>query len=245
MRVIPVIDLRAGQAVHAVAGERAHYRPVRSTLHAGSSPLGLALAYRRALGLEELYLADLDAIAGAPPALELFETLAASGFALWVDAGIRDRGSVEPLLRLGATTLIAGLETLRGPLALQVVLAAAGPERLAFSLDLRAGQPLFAAGASWGATDPFAIAEAVIRLGVQRIVILDLARVGTGAGTGSTELLLRLAGAFPQLEITVGGGVAGPDDLEALARAGASAVLIGSALHDGRITANDCRRFCQ
>jgi phosphoribosylformimino-5-aminoimidazole carboxamide ribotide isomerase len=244
MRVIPVIDLKAGQAVHAVAGKRAHYRPVRSSLHSGSDPLGLALAYRRALGLAELYLADLDSIAGAPPSLELLESLAANGFALWVDAGIRDRGAIDALRHCGATTLVAGLETLLGPAALLEVLEAAGPKRLAFSLDLHAGKPIFSPDADWGTTDPFALAEAVIRAGVRRIVLLDLARVGMGAGTGTTELLLGLCAAFPHLEITVGGGVAGPDDLAALDRAGASAALVGSALHDGRITANDCHRFC-
>ncbi|HEV3122290.1 MAG TPA: HisA/HisF-related TIM barrel protein [Isosphaeraceae bacterium] len=244
MRVIPVIDLKAGQAVHAIAGERAHYRPVLSSLHAGSSPLGLALAYQSALGLSEIYLADLDAIAGAPPSLALYETLAASGFALWVDAGVRDSCTLEPLLDSGAATIVAGLETLLGPNALVEAIEAAGPERLAFSLDLRNGQPVFSQEADWGTSDAIAIAETAVRAGLRRIVLLDLARVGTGAGTGTRELLLRLVAAFPQLELAVGGGIAGPDELAALERAGASAALVGSALHDGRITADECRRFC-
>ncbi len=35
------------------------------------------------------------------------------------------------------------------------------------------------------------------------------------------------------------GGIAGPEDLPAFVLAGASAVLIGSALHDGRIGVRD------
>ena len=66
MRIIPVLDLQGGQAVHAIAGDRAHYRPIQSVLHEGPDPIGLARAYRDSLGLRDLYLADLDAIAGAP-----------------------------------------------------------------------------------------------------------------------------------------------------------------------------------
>ena len=47
-------------------GERERYRPVSSVL-AGEDgdPLALARAFRSELGLDELYVADLDAITGA------------------------------------------------------------------------------------------------------------------------------------------------------------------------------------
>ena len=51
MRVIPVIDLKGGAAVHAVRGERERYRPLDSTLAAGSDPVEVARAVRDALGL--------------------------------------------------------------------------------------------------------------------------------------------------------------------------------------------------
>jgi phosphoribosylformimino-5-aminoimidazole carboxamide ribotide isomerase len=54
MRVIPVIDLKSGAAVHAVRGERERYRPLRSEIVAGSDPIRAARALRRALGLDEL-----------------------------------------------------------------------------------------------------------------------------------------------------------------------------------------------
>ena len=67
--VIPVLDLKNGRAVAAFAGQRDHYQPVRSILHATSNPLDLARAIRETLGLRTLYLADLDAIAGNAPAV--------------------------------------------------------------------------------------------------------------------------------------------------------------------------------
>ena len=45
------------------------------------------------------------------------------------------------------------------------------------------------------------------------MLLLDLARVGTGGGTGTTTLLTRLRQEDPDLEITVGGGVADRQEL--------------------------------
>ena len=40
-RVIPVLDVKNGQAVHAVGGIRSHYRPLQSLLHPSCDPLEL------------------------------------------------------------------------------------------------------------------------------------------------------------------------------------------------------------
>lgn len=225
-----------GQAVRAVAGDRAHYQPLHSVLHEGADPIGLARACRRHFGSVELYLADLDAIAGGRPALLLYTELAALGLGLWVDAGIRERSDVPPLRAAGVATVVAGLETLRGPSVLAEIVSREGPNRVVFSLDLRAGRPLIDTSAAWGTSEPRLLAEMAVELGVRRILLLDLACVGTGRGIGTIPLLSALAASCaPTLEITVGGGIAGPEDLPPLALAGASAVLIGSALHDGRM----------
>jgi phosphoribosylformimino-5-aminoimidazole carboxamide ribotide isomerase len=238
IRVIPVLDLKAGQAVHAIGGERSRYRPLRTRLHADPDPIGVARGVRDVLRLQELYLADLDAIAGAAPSVALYRSIRSLGLNLWVDAGVRDRSSLPPLLGRDVGSLVVGLETVRGPEALAEVVAATTPGRLLFSLDLRAGLPLFAGdGSAWGTTDPFTLACSAVALGVRRLLLLDLARVGTGRGTGTLPLLVRLRAAHPALELAVGGGICDRDEISALSQAGADAILIGSALHDGRLGA--------
>jgi phosphoribosylformimino-5-aminoimidazole carboxamide ribotide isomerase len=245
LRVIPVLDVKQGVAVHAIGGERAQYRPIRSALHAGSDPLGLAQAYREILGLDELYLADLDAIAGAPAVVRLYAELSSLGIHAWVDAGVRDASMLGPLLDAGVGTVVAGLETLGGPAALRQIVEQVGPDRLVFSLDLRSGVAQVAEGVKWSDPHPLAIAARALDLGVRRLLLLDLARVGRGDGTGTGALLAALTTAHPEVEIAVGGGVAGVSDLHTLAAAGASAVLVGSALHDGRISGAEIASACE
>ncbi len=235
MQIVPVLDVRQGQAVTGQGGMRAHYRPVASRLQPGTSdPRRLAAVYRDRLGLDQLYVADLDALAGHPPDLALHRDLAGGGVDLWVDAGLVDAGGAEALIGAGVTRLVAGLETLSGPQALAGLVDRIGPDRLVFSLDLRGGQPLHPATGPWpeAARD---VADLAIAVGVRRILLLDLARVGTGAGVGTDDLLARGRAAHPSVAWSVGGGVAGLADLIRLERLGASAVLVASALHDGRI----------
>ncbi len=63
------------------------------------------------------------------------------------------------------------------------------------------------------------------------MIHLDLARVGTGRGVATPEPVDRARA----VEWIVGGGIAGIEEIRALGRAGFDGVLVGSALHDGRI----------
>jgi phosphoribosylformimino-5-aminoimidazole carboxamide ribotide isomerase len=234
MRVIPVIDLMAGRVVRGIAGRRETYRPIESRLAESSDPLDVALAFRERLGLSTVYLADLDAISGAEPAWRTYAALAELGMHLWVDAGIRDMQRADRLQVAGVDTVVAGLETVPGGHMLAGLVEILGAERLVFSLDLKAGEPL-GDSAAWEKADARGIAARVLDVGVRRMIVLDLARVGMGDGLGTEILCGWLRRRDPALELVAGGGVRHFDDLTRLAEAGIDAVLVASALHDGRI----------
>jgi HisA/HisF family protein len=231
MRVIPVLDIRHGQAVQAIAGDRAHYGPIRSVLHDSTDPIALARAGCDAWNLPDLYLADLDAILGeAAPDVDMYRTLADLGLTLWVDAGVREASDVPRLVEARIERVIVGLETVRGPEALAEIVAEFGPEPVVFSLDLREGRPMVETRQTWGTDRPEAIASKVADLGVFRMILLDLASVGTGKASGLIPGLPKQS-----VEWYVGGGISSPGDLKTLRSQGVVGVLIGTALHDGRI----------
>ena len=231
MRIVGVIDLMGGVVVRAVAGRREAYQPLPR-----SAPLAVAEALL-SLGVRELYVADLDAIAGAEPTWLILESLLTLGVPLWVDAGVRDATRGLLIAQLGVERVVVGLESVPDPETLARLVELLG-ERLVFSLDLREGRPL----GGWPMADPFAIAEEAIRLGVRRILVLDLARVGVGGGPGTAGLCARLA-SIPGIEVSAGGGVRGRADLEQLRSLGVESALVASALHDGRLTPEDIAEF--
>jgi phosphoribosylformimino-5-aminoimidazole carboxamide ribotide isomerase len=211
MRIIGVLDVMGGAAVRGVGGRREEYRPIGEPLAVARSLMGM--------GVRELYVADLDAIRTGIFSVPLYEGLPSLGVPLLIDCGVRTRGPTGPW------RVVAALETLAGPEWLD--------DSVVFSLDLKAGVPL-----AWS-DDPRTIIATAVERGVRSMIVLDLARVGTGLGAGTDELLAWMRPAYPHLEIIAGGGIAGRDDLARLFPLGVDGVLVGSALHDGRLTARD------
>ncbi len=224
--------------VRGVGGRRHEYRPVVSRLTTSCRPLDVARAFRDHFGLAELYVADLDALAGAPPALTTFDVLRGDGFHLAVDAGVRDAATAAPLADVEG--LVVGLETIRGPEELAILCRTHGG-RVVFSLDLRAGVPMGEA-ANWRG-DAGEIAGQAVATGVRRLLVLDLARVGVGEGTGTEELCRGLTNTYPEVELIAGGGVRGTADLRRLSGCGVRAALVASALHDGTLRRADLEQF--
>jgi len=148
MRIIPVLDLSRGVAVHARAGDRARYQPVRSALAPRSlgDPRTLLEGYRERLGVRECYLADLDAIQGERPQLELIEQLAPLTGTLLADGAVTDPEAARALLGRGVARVVVGLETLRGVGDLGAIVSDVGGDRVVFSLDLRHGRPVVHSG---------------------------------------------------------------------------------------------------
>ena len=71
------------------------------------------------------------------------------------------------------------------------------------------------------------------------MIVLDLARVGVGSGTGTEELCRQLAATYRDVEVIAGGGVRDAADLRRLKEWGVRAALVASALHDGRLSRED------
>lgn len=236
MRVIPVLDLRAGRAVLAQGGVRSAYSLATSALIPDQEPgdaVALARAFHDRLGCDECYVADLDGISGAVPQRALLRSLAGTGVRLLLDNGASGPARARAAVSDGATRVVVGLETLPAFDALRAIVTALGSERIVFSLDLRDGRPVLHAGARHGGT-LLELAGAAVATGVPALLVLDLARVGTGSGPDLGRMGA-LRHAHPKVELLAGGGVGSRADLEALADLGCDGALVATALHDGRL----------
>jgi phosphoribosylformimino-5-aminoimidazole carboxamide ribotide isomerase len=223
VRVIGVIDVRGGRAVHARAGHRDQYAPIGDAVE-------LARTYVDLHRLSELYVADLDAIRREPVQDVIIASVAAVGASVWLDAGVSSIDRARQALDLGAAHLVVGLETLPSMNALREICRHVDRQTVAFSLDLRDGTPLGIA-CERSADD---VAAQAVTAGVDAIVVLDLARVGMRAGL-DLALIARVRKAAPRVTLLAGGGVRGPDDLAQLADAGCDGALVATALQDGSL----------
>jgi phosphoribosylformimino-5-aminoimidazole carboxamide ribotide isomerase len=237
IRLVPVIDVLNRIVVRGVGGRRDQYRPVVSRLTASTDPCVVAQALISAYRPAEIYLADLDCILGAAPAIDLYRAIGSMGVRLFVDTGVTGVQLAEVVAGSGCE-VVASLETVPSPAILEEIVRALGADRVVFSLDLRGGRPI----RNWPiAADESAIAvvSTAIDAGVTRLIVLDLSRVGGGTGIGTEELCRQIASTYPHVDLLAGGGIAGVDDLLRLEACGVKGALVASALHDGRIEPDD------
>jgi HisA/HisF family protein len=225
MQVIPVIDIKGGVAVRAVAGRRDEYLPLVSPLCRSSAPEDVVAGFLELFPFREIYLADLDAIEGREANARQMRELAAAypEVTFWRDAGAHSHSPVASNVRP-----VVGSETL-GPDTPLPNFSRDIPDA-ALSLDFRGpeflGPPeLLASPSLWP----------------RRVIVMTLTRIGVGQGPDENALREIKTRAGTR-EIFAAGGVRGPKDLDSLSKLGVSGALVASALHDGKLDKSDLIR---
>ena len=236
MKIVPVIDILGGVAVHAIRGERSEYEPLKSVLCPSTDPLDIAMAFKK-LGFNEIYLADLDGIiTGHPNFSVMRQIVETTKLSLMVDAGITDVEEAKKLLNNHVSKVIIGTETLPSMNFVRETVATLGKEQIIVSLDLKGERVLGKLGSGQPNNPLYALKE-ILKTSINQIIVLDLARVGSGEGVNMPLLqkIMKNLG----VEVFVGGGVRGMADLKDLANVGVFGVLVATALHSGKITVKE------
>lgn len=230
-RLVGVIDLLDGNAVHAIAGRRQHYRPVPFCTGSAS---GLADHYR-ALGLTRLYVADLDAIGGSSVQWSNLVGLLQSGFdRVLIDIGWNGLASSSDRMRVAelaerfpSSRWIVATESCHSLEAFAALGKTVSPQQVFLGLDFRAGEFVGDGGSmqQWLA--------AARRCQAGGVVVLDVAAVGIAGGPMTLEICRNVAELAPELEMYSGGGVRDSRDVEKWLACGCRGVLAATALYPG------------
>lgn len=220
VEIVPVIDLKQGQVVRARAGERASYAPIVTPLSSTSDPVDVARGLLTVVPARHLYIADLDAIGGQDRDVGSIRRLAKAfpDVTLWVDAGIATLSQARTFLDEGLGRLVLGSES---QVDAELLRAAAGNAVL--SLDFRGDQFV----------GPNTIRDDA-SLWPDTVIVMTLARVGTGSGPDLGRLA-KIRQQAADTKIYAAGGLRGPEDIAPLADIGIAGILVASALHDGRL----------
>jgi phosphoribosylformimino-5-aminoimidazole carboxamide ribotide isomerase len=232
MDVIPVIDVRHELAVAAMRGQRADYRPLVTPLAAGSGPADIARGYAALFTFPALYVADLDGIEGRGRNVALTGVLAEAvpNARLWIDDGTPAAHAALRISEEQNATLVIGTETLGGDHDV-VALRSLPTDRYVLSLDFKG--------------DRFDGPAAVLdepQHWPHAVIVMTLARVGSGEGPDLARIAT-IVGRAGNRRVYAAGGVRNRADIEALRAAGASGVLIATALHAGTIKAGDLKEI--
>lgn len=233
-RVIPVIDTTRGTAVHAVRGRREDYRPLKSNLSIAADPVEVALGLKKKFGFDELYTADLDGITKGAADIPLLAKLCAiKDLSVMVDSGVNSPEEAERLLEIGAAKVVIGSETLSRLDVLKKIVDAAGSVKVTSSVDIK-DRKVLSKCRELREVKPVKAAKILERRGVVELILLDLSRVGSETGVDA-QMVEETVGAV-DVPLLVGGGVSSIGDVQMLREAGASGVLVATALHRGLLS---------
>ncbi|AFJ02917.1 HisA/HisF family protein, putative [Methylophaga frappieri] len=217
MKIIPVIDVKAGQVVMANGKNRADYPLLRSIITPHTTPTKVVADLLDFHDFDTLYIADLDSIMGNQFNWHFYQDLAACfpQLTIWLDAGLKSTDLLAKAAPRKNVQWVAASETC----------AYNGmPERQhpwVLSLDFKGDQLL--GDAHW---------LDCVENWPQSIIVMDLDRVGKQQGPGMSRLKTLMAGRVEQNWIA-SGGVRHVQDLHTLHLSGVKAVLLASALHHG------------
>ena len=233
MILFPAIDLKDGACVRLYQGEMD-----RATVF-NASPADQAARFIVA-GCRWLHIVDLNgAFAGKPvnaAAVDaILQVAQDNDVQVQLGGGIRDAATIDHWLEHGVSRVILGTAALRDP---ELVKDACRhhPGRIAVGIDARED---FVAVEGWAETSELTALEMALRFadaGVAAIIHTDISRDGAMRGA-NVEASARLAESCG-IPVIVSGGVAGMDDIRAVASKHGTGILgaiAGRALYDGKL----------
>jgi phosphoribosylformimino-5-aminoimidazole carboxamide ribotide isomerase len=209
MKIIPVLDVMGGLAVHGKSGKREEYKPLKSVLCNSSNPVEIAEKYKEN-GAKTVYVADLDAIMRKGDNFEIIKKIDMNKI---VDAGVKDKNDLQNVLKI-CNKAIIGTETLKDLNLLK-------EKDIILSLDFKDGKLL-----------NYDLDEILSYVNEKTpLIILDISSVGTQRGI-NVELIKNIINKVDN-PIYIGGGIRDEEDVKIAYDLGVNGVLIATAIHKG------------
>ena len=241
--IIPALDLLGGRVVRLRQGDYA-----RTTVF-DLDPVSRILNYAQD-GAPFIHLVDLE---GARDPMRRQRALIAQitrscPVPVETGGGIRSDFDIENLLNLGIERVVVGSAAVTAPEKALGWIRRFGPDRFTLALDVRItdGVP-YVAVHGWLETSKTTIDQALapyLAYGVEHVLVTDISRDGMLSGANNA-LYQELSRRYHGLDIIASGGISSTDDIRAVLKAGASSVVLGRALLEGRFTVEEALRCSQ
>ena len=227
MNVIPSVDIMRGRCVQLVGG-----RP--GTGKDYGDPIDVAQRWVSE-GARCLHIVDLDAAMGAGDNFErVAEVLASVRVDTQVGGGIRTVERACELLGIGATRVILGTAAVKNPKMVEELVKLAGGARIIVALDAKSGKVAIEGWRTRTEKTVLELAREFERMGVGALLFTNVDIEGKMAGIAASEIR-KLVSAVG-IPVLAAGGVGSLDDMRVANAAGATGLVVGMALYEGKFT---------
>jgi len=236
MDIIPAIDIISGECVRLSKGDY-DTKKVYS-----SSPVEVARMYAD-LGFKRLHVVDLDgAKSSSPKNLKILEKMAsATKLDIQYGGGVKSEISLHSVLNAGASRVICGTIAVTMPELFIGWLERFGSQRIILGADFRDDQ---VAVNGWNTQTETTLANIVGNFylrGLTQLIATDISKDGMLSGP-NYDKYYELKETFPDIKITISGGISSIDDIKRVDHEKVDSVIVGKAIYEGHINIEELSR---
>ncbi|MDR1682208.1 MAG: 1-(5-phosphoribosyl)-5-[(5-phosphoribosylamino)methylideneamino]imidazole-4-carboxamide isomerase [Candidatus Symbiothrix sp.] len=237
IEIIPAIDILDGKCVRLSKGDYTQQKVYNE------DPLDAAKRFEDN-GIGRLHIVDLDgAKANRIINYKALERIALHT-SLVVDfgGGLKSDSDLEIAFDCGAQMITGGSIAVKNPPVFQGWINKFGGHKIILGADALE-QKIAITG--WTETTDIELIPFIVKWrkqGIGKIICTDISRDGMLQGP-NIELYRQILEQDPQGYLIASGGVSGLHDIEALEKAGISAVIVGKAIYEGKIRLKDLSSF--
>lgn len=232
MTIIPAIDIIDGRCVRLTKGNFTEQRVYQD------DPLEVAKQFEGA-GMKRLHLVDLDgAKAGTPCNWKTLERIAThTKLDIDFSGGIHQQKMINDAFNAGARFITLGSIAARNEMLVSDWITVFGANRFIIATDVLDGYVMIK---GWTEATNLSVFDMIARYqekGVQNFLCTDISHDGMLAGP-SIDLYKNIL-QQQNIQLIASGGVSCLNDIEELQKTGCSAVIIGKAFYENKISLKD------
>jgi len=232
VKVIPAIDIMENNVVRLVKGN-----PKDKTIY-NNNPIESAKKWEKA-GADMLHIVDLDGAFGRGSNLSIIKKISQEvAIPIQVAGGLRTETLINEVLSF-ASKVVLGTIVFKNEQLLQNISKNVGKKKMIISVDQLQGKIVISGWTESTGVELISGIENLIKQGYSEFLLTSVERDGTLKGPDLDSL--SKACQIQHAKIIASGGISSLQDVVNVQKCGASAVILGKALYDGKISIEEIK----
>lgn len=237
--IIPAIDIIGAECVRLSQGDYSQ----KTSYY--KEPLDIAKRYEE-IGVRRLHIVDLDgAKSNNPLNLATLEKIAHNtSLDIQFGGGIKSESALDSVFSAGASRAICGSIAIKNPQLFKEWLTKYGNKKIILGADIKDG---LVAINGWLESSKHSIFEIIDDFkdeNLSQVICTDISKDGMLGGP-NFDLYQDLQSRYPDVDITVSGGISCFNDIKQLNDMNLRSVIVGKAIYEGRIELKEIERWLQ
>ncbi len=233
MKIIPAIDLMAGQVVRLYKGD-----PKHKTVYS-DNPVEIAKKWE-AHGADMLHIVDLDATLGIGSNIAVIKKiLNETSIPVEVAGGLRDEQLILDVVKV-ASRIVIGTLAFKDKELLKKLLLALGPEKIVISVDHKDGEIVIHGWQNATGIKLMTAIKEFLDMGFTEFLLTNVNCDGTLEGPDLK--FLAQACNFKKANVIASGGISNIDDVKNVEEKNPFGVILGKALYENKISIEEAKK---